>query len=248
MPHWKRSTFSSSPLLSGGICSSAKSCTTIPLSGDMVPVPSGTQIHVEMGAVVGQRDLHSMRTLGGFKRSEDGKWWGKIPRGPYCWWFYLLYPMGFLGHEPLTSSTFFSSSYKWIYNHDWAWLLGPHIPKLCGFSSPPPSSCTARSGWWQISPKWGFLLAVGIGEKIEKKLIWVIIIALFTVVTGLQLAKVPNLQEIRHGRVHAIPLSISIGAEIVVAVSHSEAGGCGPIERGATTGVTWLGLAYGRHI
>ena len=33
-----------------------------PLSGDMVPVPSGTQIHVEMGAVVGQRDLHSMRT------------------------------------------------------------------------------------------------------------------------------------------------------------------------------------------
>ena len=32
-----------------------------PQSGDMVPVPSGTEIHVEIGAVVGKRDLHSMK-------------------------------------------------------------------------------------------------------------------------------------------------------------------------------------------
>ena len=162
MPHWKRSTFSSSPL-QGGICSSAKSCTIrCPATWCQSRAARRSMWRWEQWWAKGTFIAWGP---GWFQEVRGWKMMGKIPRGPYCWWFYLLYPMNFLGHEPLTSSTFFSSSYKWIYNHDWAWLLGPHIPKLCGFSSPPPSSCTARSGWWQISPKWGFLLASYNGEK-----------------------------------------------------------------------------------
>lgn len=32
-----------------------------PLSGQMVPIAPGTEIHVEMGTVVGKRDMHTMK-------------------------------------------------------------------------------------------------------------------------------------------------------------------------------------------